>query len=220
MKIIIADDEELVRESLKDALSRIEGSFEISEASNGRELISAASAVDSALCFADIRMPGLSGLEAIESIGGRKPGICWVILSGYSDFEYARKAVRLGAIEYLLKPASDGEIEEVVRAAEKRLGKTGPQPVLLAENAVMHGLEPLEKGGRIEITADYQRRRGENGADIVIRDNGTGFDTARLEDGVNIGLMNVRQRMQIAFPDGSFRIESSPGEGTRIEIAI
>ena len=114
MKILIADDEELVRENLKDILLRISADFEIREAVNGRELIAVAEDFRPELCFSDIRMPGLSGLEAIEELRKEFPAILWIILSGYSDFDYARRALGLGVVDYLLKPATEDEVRATI----------------------------------------------------------------------------------------------------------
>lgn len=80
----------------------------------------------------------------------------------------------------------------------------------LVENAVKHGLSPRVGGGRVRIGA---KREGEM-LRLEIEDDGAGFD----EPGSGgIGLKNVRERLKVAYgPDGSFEIESRPGEGTRV----
>ena len=90
----------------------------------------------------------------------------------------------------------------------------------LVENAVIHGIEPLEEPGHLEIFCRSVRRRGRMGADILIRDDGKGFDPLAKDMNENLGLRNFRQRMAIAFPEGTFSLESRPGEGTRVEIRI
>ncbi len=90
----------------------------------------------------------------------------------------------------------------------------------LVENSVIHGIEPLEEGGKITVKVSETRRMGEKGADIIISDNGRGFEISELDKKSNVGLMNVRQRIQIAFPDSSFKIDSRPGEGTSVELKI
>ena len=122
MKIIIADDEELVRVGLRDVLGKVAPDDEIFEAENGRKLIEMACEINPDICFVDIRMPGINGLEAIGTLSSDFPGICWIILSGYSDFDYARKALSLGVTDYLLKPATESEVAEALgRASEQRV---------------------------------------------------------------------------------------------------
>lgn len=90
----------------------------------------------------------------------------------------------------------------------------------LVENAIIHGIEPLEKPGHLEISGRAIRRRGRTGADISILDDGRGFDPEALEANENIGLRNFRQRMAIAFPEGAFTLKSHPNAGTRVEISL
>ena len=122
MKILIADDEELVRVGLKDVLGTISEGDEVFEAVNGRTLIEQTGKISPDICFVDIRMPGISGLDAIEALTEEFSDISWIILSGYSDFEYVRKALNLGAVDFLLKPATEPEVRKaLLKAAEKRI---------------------------------------------------------------------------------------------------
>jgi two-component system response regulator YesN len=69
------------------------------------------------LCFVDIRMPGVDGLEALRRCVQRNSGIFWVIVSSFAEFEYAQSAIRLGVTEYLVKPVDP----EALRACLERL---------------------------------------------------------------------------------------------------
>ncbi len=116
MRILIADDEKLVRFSLRSILEEIwesgmaGGSLILEEASSGSELVFKVNSFRPHLVFADIRMPGMSGLEAIEKCVSDHPDIKWIILSGFSEFEYARKALTLKVMDYLLKPVGPDEV--------------------------------------------------------------------------------------------------------------
>ncbi len=90
----------------------------------------------------------------------------------------------------------------------------------LVENSIIHGIEPLEEGGLLEITASSTRIRGEKGLNLTIRDNGIGFDSENMDRKMNIGLLNVQQRLKIAYPESIFNIASRPGEGTVVKIEI
>ncbi len=85
---------------------------EVKEAGNGRQMIEQFRSFAPDLVLADIRMPGLSGLDAMEELSGERGK--WVILTGHSDFEYARRALKLGALDYLLKPPSVEELSRVL----------------------------------------------------------------------------------------------------------
>ncbi|MBI9100954.1 MAG: response regulator [Spirochaetales bacterium] len=123
MRILIADDEKLVRFSVRSILEEIwqsgmaGGDLIIHEAASGSELVSKVSSFRPHLVFADIRMPGMSGLEAIETCATEHPDIKWIILTGYSEFEYARKAIKLHVLDYLLKPVGPEEVNLSLRKA-------------------------------------------------------------------------------------------------------
>ena len=113
MKIILADDEGFVRLGIKAMLQQLCPDAEIREASNGEEILKIGSGFHPDYVLADIKMPKMSGLEALEQW---KEGTDtqWIILSGYSDFEYARKCIQYGVTDYLLKPVSFQELEKVM----------------------------------------------------------------------------------------------------------
>ena len=111
MKIIIADDEAPARFLLRSFLED-EGfaSGDIGEAGDGSELVRMTLAEKPRLCFVDIRMPGMDGIEALRLCVPQSPGTFWVIVSSYGEFEYARAALRLGVTEYLVKPVAPGDL--------------------------------------------------------------------------------------------------------------
>ncbi len=111
MKIIVADDEAPARFLLKSFLAD-EGfaSGEIAEAADGLELVASAEALKPRLCFVDIRMPGIDGLEALRRAIPLSPGTIWAIVSSYAEFDYARSAIRLGVTEYLVKPVDPADL--------------------------------------------------------------------------------------------------------------
>lgn len=120
MKTIIADDEPLVRYTLRDMLDEIKAPCKIiAEVASGRELIDRTAEDPPDLVFLDIKMPGINGLEAMRHCRKEYPDIVWVILTSHSDFSFAKEAIELGALLYLLKPVSPAELREAVgRASE------------------------------------------------------------------------------------------------------
>lgn len=121
MKILIADDEEYVRYELKELLLEINIDLEITEVINGSEFLNMIGLQSYDAAFVDIKMPGLSGLEVIEKIAPDNLQTEWIILTGHSDFEYAKKSISLGVTEYLLKPVAKEELEQVLVKIEKNL---------------------------------------------------------------------------------------------------
>ncbi|WP_239614783.1 response regulator transcription factor [Cohnella mopanensis] len=125
MNVILADDERLVRSSLRSMLEEMNIPIQVvGEAGNGDELLQLLQTSSPDLIFVDIRMPRMDGLEAIRQGKPYAPDASWVIVTGFSEFNYAQEAVRLGASNYLLKPAEPEELEKCVRKAIQEQHKT------------------------------------------------------------------------------------------------
>lgn len=120
MKTIIADDEALVRYTLRDMLDEIKAPCEIlAEVASGRELIDRIAEDPPDLVFLDIKMPGTNGLDAMRRCRQAYPEIVWIILTSHADFSFAKEAIELGALLYLLKPVSPAELREAVGHASE-----------------------------------------------------------------------------------------------------
>lgn len=114
---ILADDERLMREQLRARLSEVWPELEIlAEARNGAEAVDAVREHRPDLAFLDIRMPGMTGIEAAREIGDA----CHVVFITAYD-EYAVEAFEQGAADYLLKPAEADRLATTVARLKKRL---------------------------------------------------------------------------------------------------
>lgn len=100
------DDEPFILQGIKMLIDWEQEGFEIAGmAANGKEAIAFLEQEEVDLIIADIRMPEMTGLELLETIKREKlSNAYFVILSGYADFEYARRAMQNECTEYLLKP--------------------------------------------------------------------------------------------------------------------
>jgi DNA-binding LytR/AlgR family response regulator len=118
-RAIIADDERLMREQLRSRLSEVWPDLQVvAEAKNGREAVDAVRAHRPDLAFLDIRMPGMTGVEAAREIGNA----CHIVfITAYS--EYAVQAFEQGAVDYVLKPADRDRLEITVARLRKRLNE-------------------------------------------------------------------------------------------------
>ncbi|THF73682.1 response regulator [Cohnella fermenti] len=120
-KLLIVDDEQIEREGLQAILQAGFPDLIIEQAKNGRLAVQAAEEFRPDLILMDIMMPGMNGLEAIEIIGGRDPGVKFIMVTAYDTFDYARRAIKLGVIDYLLKPSKASEIVATVAKAFRRI---------------------------------------------------------------------------------------------------
>ncbi len=118
IRAVIADDERLMREQLRARLAEVWPELEIvAEAKNGREAVEAVATHRPDLAFLDIRMPGMTGVEAAREIGDA----CHIVfITAYS--EYAVEAFEQGAVDYVLKPADSERLAVTVARLKKRLG--------------------------------------------------------------------------------------------------
>ncbi|MCZ8513874.1 response regulator [Paenibacillus filicis] len=114
MKICVADDEKAVRQSIINKLRSIDPLAVIYDVGFGHASLEQILLVQPDLVFLDIRMPELDGLELLGEIKHAYPRIQAVMLTGFGEFEYARKALQLGAADYLLKPADRGQLKAIV----------------------------------------------------------------------------------------------------------
>ena len=106
-KVLICDDEEGIRESLKLIL---EDSYDLAFATNGSEAIETAKQVLPDIVILDIKMPKMSGIDALKEIKKALPKAKFVISSGYKSVEVAQEAIKQGASEYIVKPFESEEI--------------------------------------------------------------------------------------------------------------
>lgn len=117
---LVVDDTPIIRSTI---LKIVQGSglgfTRISEASNGAEAIEAARAHPPDVVVMDIRMPGVDGLEAAAVIRRDHPRARIVFLSAYDDFAYVQRALKLGAVDYLLKPVRPAALRDLLRSFEE-----------------------------------------------------------------------------------------------------
>lgn len=115
LKMIIADDEEIVRDGLRNIIPWQEFGIEIiGDASDGEEAYELCRELKPDILFTDIRMPLLDGLEVAMKLKEEKRDIKVIIISGIQDFNYAKTALDLDAEGYILKPVKINELKGVI----------------------------------------------------------------------------------------------------------
>jgi two-component system response regulator YesN len=117
MKILIADDEKIARITLMSMLSELKMAMTIYEASDGEMFLEKVQEHAPQIAFVDIKMPKLDGLKAIKKASLLSPGTKWIILTAYSEFDFAKQALELKAFQYLLKPVNPRKLAETMEAA-------------------------------------------------------------------------------------------------------
>lgn len=119
--ILIVDDEPRTREGVRKTLEAwSSGRYHIETASSGVEALDWLQNNDADLLVTDIRMPEIGGLELIERLDELSHRPVIIVISGHSEFDYARKALQFGVVDYLLKPLDKRKLVEAVELALKR----------------------------------------------------------------------------------------------------
>jgi two-component system, response regulator YesN len=124
--ILIVDDEPRTRQGLQRTLENWNpGDFTILTAHSGEEVLQISKEKKIHILLSDIRMPEMTGLELLKSIKERGMSPVVIVISAYSEFEYAQEALRLGVVNYLLKPISKQKlidaVQEAVTVMEKKV---------------------------------------------------------------------------------------------------
>lgn len=114
-KILIVDDEAIEREGLKITIRQAKEDVEIvGEAASGKEAVALSEKLDPDIILMDIKISGMSGIEAAEIIKKKDKNKVIIILSAYSDFEFAYDALKIGIEDYLLKPVRPEKLLDVL----------------------------------------------------------------------------------------------------------
>lgn len=120
LKLIIADDERIIRETISTIIDWEKYDIEvIGLCKNGIETYDMILDESPDIVLTDIKMPGMDGIELIKRISQTDLNVQFIILSGYSEFEYAKEAMHNGVRHYLLKPCNENQIIECIEQCKK-----------------------------------------------------------------------------------------------------
>lgn len=148
LKLMIVDDEAIIRNGIASVIDWNELGIElVGEAANGRDALSRALVLRPDIVITDIKMPLINGLDFSHALLEKRPDTKIVLLTGYSDYAYMQQAIRLGAVDYLLKPIRVEELEklmkrltgEIRRNQEEKMRQIAAQKVLSRNLPIMRG---------------------------------------------------------------------------------
>ncbi|ADL52888.1 response regulator transcription factor [Clostridium cellulovorans] len=145
LKVLIVDDDKIIRKGLIKIISRKCPEVIIAgEATNGKNALHQLEQLDVNVVITDIKMPIMDGTELVEEISKLYPNIITVVLSGFDDYKYVRSVMKKGAVDYLLKPISEDELERIFKEAEEKLSSITKEELILKEvNESLNGIENL-----------------------------------------------------------------------------
>ena len=124
LKIFLAEDEVVVRETIKRMIPWEELGFElVGEAADGEMALPLLIRQQPDLLITDIKMPFMDGLELSDILKKKMPKIQIIILSGYGEFDYAKEAIKIGVTDYLTKPVTGEQLLEALNKVKQKLDK-------------------------------------------------------------------------------------------------
>ena len=176
IQLMIADDERIERLVLRRTLEKYLGdTCQIHEAENGRQALALYRENGIQIAILDIEMPGINGIQAAEEIRAQDPDCCIIFLTAFDDFHYAKQAVHVRAMEYLLKPYSERELldvlDEAVRITKRRMEQIQPGSPSAPDAAAGGAVQPAAAAK----TAGAETSPAENG-----REEDPEEDSARM----------------------------------------
>ena len=131
MKVLVVEDEEMIRKGIVLAVDWAAlDCVVVGEASNGEEGLQAAERYAPTLIITDLKMPKMDGIEMLRRLREAGNNAFVIILTAYDSFAYAQSALRLGAVDFLLKPFHDGELEQAVQALRRRMEPSQGEPAI------------------------------------------------------------------------------------------
>ncbi|CAM4189062.1 response regulator [Lederbergia lenta] len=156
-RLLIVDDEQIVREGLKAILSNNFPELEIKEAKNGKVALEMAELFMPDLVLMDIKMPKMSGLEAIRLMNEKNPHIKFIMITAYAEFEYAKSAIMLGVKDYLLKPSKATEVVQTVSRVISQINeeKLSRKENLFQQNTLQKALTIVETDVVTQLLFDH-----------------------------------------------------------------
>ena len=192
-RLIIADDEENIRNGMAHSLPWREWGYEVvALCASGQEVLDQMESARPDVVLSDIRMPGMDGVELMQRLSRDYPQVKIVILSGYSDFKYLNMSIRNYVAEYLLKPTDVDDFEETFRRLKASMDHERLRRAQITESVlrqqIIHGRKP-------KAEANYRS--------------------------TGIGLHNIGARLRLyAGSTSCIKVQSKPGFGTRVTLEL
>lgn len=121
MKIMIVEDEQRARRGLRNLITTISEEYEIvAEASDGKQALELIHILKPEIVFTDLKMPYMDGLSLIRAVHAMEISTQFVIISAYEEFDVARQAISLEVQDYLIKPVTYEDVEELLARLSKK----------------------------------------------------------------------------------------------------
>lgn len=173
--VIVVDDERLIAKNIAKNIELCNSSFQVvAIAHNGEDALSQIQELRPSFLFTDIRMPVMDGLRLIQEAQHNVPLLRCVIISGYDDFHYAKKAIQFGVADYLLKPVDTEELSSLL---------THLKQDMLSETEHFHlsqNPKDFTTGEIVQLVINYIQKNYASPLDLSILSEHLGFSSSYL----------------------------------------
>lgn len=157
VRILLADDHNILRDGLRLLLERQPGFVVVGEAGNGRDAVNLAEELQPDVVVMDIAMPELNGIEATRRIVSGLPHTSVVILSMHHDESYVARALKAGARGYLLKDSLKSDLLNAVRAVTEGRSFFSPKISRILQEDYMRKLTDGDGEDSFDLLTDRER---------------------------------------------------------------
>ena len=150
LKVLIVEDEEMIRKGIVLTVDWAAlDCMVVGEAANGVQGLEAARRLEPSLIITDLKMPQMDGIEMLKALRAQGCTAYVIILTAYDNFSYVQSALRLGAVDYLLKPFHDGDLENAITRVQQRMKPEA------AETAPLGIVRKGDKSKYVQEAMDY-----------------------------------------------------------------
>ena len=149
LKVLIVEDEEMIRKGIVLTVDWAAlDCMVVGEAANGVQGLEAARRLEPSLIITDLKMPQMDGIEMLKALRAQGCTAYVIILTAYDNFSYVQSALRLGAVDYLLKPFHDGDLENAITRVQQRMkpeaAETAPLGIVRTGDMSKYVLEAMD----------------------------------------------------------------------------
>jgi two-component system, response regulator YesN len=157
IRVMVVDDEYLAREGMKRTVDwESVGCLLIGEAENGQEAVEKARSLKPDIIITDIQMPGMDGLRMAEKVREFHRECRFIIITGYDEFEYAKAAIKIDAVDFLLKPIDHRELMEALQKAIEQHKKLRLESSAITERILLDAMRGnfVNRDGMLKLLSE------------------------------------------------------------------
>ena len=191
IRVLLADDHEVVREGTRRFIDRAEGLSVVGETDNGEEAVQLADQLQPDIVVMDVRMPGLNGLEATRRIKAQAPHIHILILSAYEDDHYVFPLLDAGANGYLLKTTGGNDLVSAIRTVCQGEKVLDPQITTKVVGRLTAPATTYRSEGMVEALTEREME--------VLRVVASGKSNKEVADALYLSVLTVQVHLRNIF---------------------